>query len=148
MNPLLIGPISDIIGRVIDRVLPDQEAASQAKQNLAQMNKEELKEILSTLSHSDTNQTEINKLDATSSDRFQSRWRPFFGWTCGVSFAYSIVAQPFLDYILRVSIFLSGTPLKDFPALPAVNENLLVFALTGILGLGAYRTYEKVKPNI
>ncbi len=144
MNQFLIGPISEIIGRVIDRVLPDQEAASQAKQKLAEMDKEELKEIMSTLSQSDVNQTDINKLDAVAGDKFQSRWRPFFGWACGVAFAYSIVAQPFLDYMIRVAVFLSGTPLKDFPTLPIVNEYLLVFALTGILGLGAYRTHEKV----
>lgn len=35
MNPLLIGPLAELAGKVFDRVLPDQKAADQAKAEFA-----------------------------------------------------------------------------------------------------------------
>ncbi len=83
-----------------------------------------------------TKQAEINIEDARSGDKFQSRWRPFIGWTCGAAFAYHFILQPLLIFIFT----LSGVVV---PELPQFDMNTLFTVLMGMLGLGAMRTYEK-----
>ena len=88
-------------------------------------------------------QIEVNKVEAASSSIFIAGWRPFIGWTCGISFAYSYVLLPFLLYLT----FNFGTVelIKQMAGLPRLDLGEMLPVLFGMLGLGAYRTFEKVK---
>ena len=59
-------------------------------------------------------------------------------WTCGVSLAYVSVVEPVSRFVAKVWFGYVG----DFPV---IDTNLTMQILMGILGLGAYRTVEKVK---
>jgi holin (3TMs family) len=83
-------------------------------------------------------QTRINEIEAGSSDKFNSRWRPFIGWVCGGAFAYQFVAQPFMLFLLAVA---GQAPL----ILPVLDWSSLSVVLMGMLGLGTLHTYEKIK---
>ena len=83
-------------------------------------------------------QAEINKIEAGSSSIFVAGWRPFIGWTCGVSLAYNYVLMPFIVYWMTAFY-------PDAPGMPALDVGELTTILFGMLGLGALRTYEKVK---
>lgn len=85
----------------------------------------------------DAAQAATNTAEAQSSDKFTSRWRPFIGWVCGISFAYHFVVQPVLLFFAA----LSGATI----ALPSFPMDTLMTVLMGILGLGTLRTYEKMK---
>ena len=80
-------------------------------------------------------QTDINKEEAKHPNWFISGWRPFIGWTCGVALAYHYVASPFLVWFLSIFNVTTTVPVLDMGA--------LITLLFGMLGLGAYRTYEK-----
>ena len=82
-------------------------------------------------------QVEVNKADAMSNDKFQSRWRPFIGWVCGIAFAYHFILAPLI--LLLVSITGHSVPLPDF------DMNTLFTVLMGLLGLGGLRTMEKIR---
>jgi Protein of unknown function (DUF3154). len=83
-------------------------------------------------------QAEINKIEAGSSSLFVAGWRPFIGWVCGFALAYNYVLMPFL--VWTVTNFYPSAP-----TMPSLDVNELMTVLLGMLGLGAMRTYEKVK---
>ena len=76
-------------------------------------------------------QAEINKVEAQHRSIFVAGWRPFIGWVCGIGFLYDILIRPIAN----------GFGLH-FPPIDTEMLKAIVFAL---LGLGAYRTIEKIK---
>jgi hypothetical protein len=79
-------------------------------------------------------QTKINEAEAMHRSVFVAGWRPFIGWVCGIALAYNFVLRDLI-------IFVMG---KDFVP-PALQMDHLMTVLMGMLGLGAFRTYEKIK---
>jgi len=79
-------------------------------------------------------QTKINEAEAQHRSVFVAGWRPFIGWVCGIALAYNFVLRDLI-------IFAMG---KDFVP-PALQMDHLMTVLMGMLGLGAFRTYEKIK---
>ncbi len=82
-------------------------------------------------------QTAINVEEAKSGSVFVAGWRPFVGWVCGSALAYHYIAMPFLVWIVELWGF------KTTP--PSLEMGELMTLLLGILGLGAYRSYDKGK---
>jgi hypothetical protein len=130
---MAIDPVTamlDIGGKVIDRLWPDPVQAAQAKLELFKLQQSgDLAQI--------AGQLEINKVEAASSNPFTSGWRPFVGWTCGAGFAVQFVVGPLGEWASA----LAGHPVK-FPQLDLGTMMPLLF---GMLGLGAYRTAEKIQ---
>lgn len=83
-------------------------------------------------------QLDVNIEEAKNPSVFVSGWRPFLGWVCGISFAWQFLLQPMITYIS----IMTGHPA---PSLPVFDYSSLNNVLFGILGLGAMRSYEKVK---
>jgi len=79
-------------------------------------------------------QAKINEQEAQHRSVFVAGWRPFIGWVCGVALAYNFILRDLI-------IFVMG---KDFVP-PALQMDHLMTVLMGMLGLGAFRTYEKIK---
>ena len=122
-----------IIGKVLDRVLPDSAEAKLKVMTLAQEG--QLAELDADVKLA-AGQMEINKSEAAHSSVFVAGWRPFVGWVCGVSLAYHFILQPFINYIA----FVSGA---DLQGLPTLEMDDLYTVLLGMLGLGGMRSYEK-----
>lgn len=80
-------------------------------------------------------QTDINREEAKHPNWFVSGWRPFIGWTCGVALAFHYVASPFLVWLLSI--------INVSTEVPSLDMGALMTLLFGMLGLGAYRSYEK-----
>ena len=75
-------------------------------------------------------QLEINKVEAAHKSLFVAGWRPFIGWICGVGLLYNVLISQVLAIWFQV---------------PEVDPSLLMPVMTGLLGLGAMRSYEKTK---
>lgn len=136
MFPALI----PIIGPVIDRLIgliPNQQEREKARLaaeiELAKLDQETLK----TLLNADAKQADINIEEAKSSSLFVSGWRPSLGWVCSAAFAWTYVGLPILSFALK----LAGHPIE----LPKIEFGEMSAILTGMLGLGGMRTYEKLK---
>ena len=71
-------------GKVIDRLVPDKNAAAKAKQELES-------EMIKAATKANLAQLEINKVEAGHRSIFVAGWRPFIGWTCGVAMAWHLV---------------------------------------------------------
>lgn len=130
---MALDPLSaalEIGGKLIDRLWPDPAQAAQAKLELLKMQQNgELAEM--------TAQTDINKIEAGSSSVFVAGWRPAIGWICGAALAYSAILEP----IIRLIATLCGYT----GAFPAIDTNLTLQVLLGMLGLGAMRSFDKFK---
>ena len=82
-------------------------------------------------------QTEINKAEASHASIFVAGWRPFIGWVCGVGIAWSMVAQP----VVQWAIIAWG----DGSDLPVIDTSYLMELVTAMLGMSGLRTFEKMK---
>lgn len=129
MNPLILGPILEVGKTLLDRFVPDPAQKQAAEMELVKMAAEgELKQVIAQL--------EINAREASHPSVFVAGWRPFFGWAGGFGFLYATIGQPLLAWAAAV---------KGWPAPPALNMDLLWVVITGMLGIGGLRTFEKTK---
>ena len=83
-------------------------------------------------------QIEINKVEAQHPSVFVAGARPAVMWIGAFGLAYAAVIEPIARFVARVVFEYAG----EFPAL---DTTITMQVLFGILGLGAYRTYEKTK---
>lgn len=125
---------SNLLTGILKRVFPEkvsEETALKLNQelSLALLNGE-LQPMLAQLN--------VNAKEAEHDSIFVAGWRPFIGWVCGSALAYQFVAQPFLVFGLHVFKV-------DVGPLPTLDYGSLSTVLMGMLGLGAMRSYEKIK---
>jgi hypothetical protein len=139
MNPIAIPIIDSLIKggfEIIDKMIPDKDAAAKAKQELVLKQLEAEREYLRVAAEESKGQVEINKIEAAG-NAFQSGWRPSLGYVCVAGFAYNFLVYPFLQWWVTFK----GLPITPPPPLAD-----MLFELTlGMLGLGMLRTYEKVR---
>lgn len=83
-------------------------------------------------------QMKINEIEAASPSLFKSGWRPATAWMCIAGFAYMSLIRPLLPWTLQVF----G---QTVPPMPPIDTAILIQLLAGLLGLGGFRTFEKVK---
>lgn len=137
MNPLLLGGLFDLAGKVFDKIFPDPQQAAAAKLEMFKLQQAGELKVLEAETALATGQMEINKIEAGSDSFFKSGWRPAVGWTCVFGLVYQFVFLPFATFFLEVY--------QVTAKLPAMDINTLMTLLFGLLGLGGYRTIEKIK---
>jgi hypothetical protein len=126
MNPLVL-PLFEIGSRIIDRLFPDPEKKAAAELELLKMtNDNELKPIMEQL--------KINAIEAAHPSVWVAGWRPYFGWVGGTSFAYVGLLKPILAWVSLIN---------GWPEPPDIDTEFLWVVVSGLLGLGGLRTYEK-----
>ena len=125
------------ITQVLDKIIPDPQAAAEAKLKALELAQKGDLAALDAELRLALGQIEVNKAEATT-DMFRGGWRPAVGWVCVVGLAYQFVLQPVLPWV--VALF--GA---QVPPLPAIDNESLMVLLTGMLGLGGLRTIERVK---
>lgn len=129
---MVAAPILDIVNKLI----PDPAAKAQMQLEVAQLAQQtEFKELDNQLATT-AQQTDTNKVEAASTSLFVAGWRPFIGWICGSTLAYTYIGSSLID-VIAVAI---GHPLN----LPKPDMSEMMPILLGMLGLGGMRTYEKV----
>lgn len=131
---VVVGPLL----KIIDKVIPDKTAAAAAKAQIQTLALQgQLTEEMAELASVTSAQSDINKVEASSSSLFVSGWRPLIGWICGIAFGFQFILRP----VIQWGFIMTGHPL---PALPGIDETLTQLTY-GMLGMGALRTYEKAK---
>lgn len=85
-------------------------------------------------------QLDINRAEASSPSVFVAGWRPAIGWVCGAAFAWNWVGLPIANFAAS----LLAHPMSLSPS----DMTEMMPVLMGMLGLGALRTFERVKGAI
>ena len=131
--PAILLPLLGIAGKVIDKVIPDKAAAEKAKLEMeVALQSQEFALALE--------QIKVNAEEAKSTNWFVAGWRPACGWIGALALGYAAIGEPVARFIALVAFGYKG-------AFPVIDTSITMQILFGILGLGAYRTVEKVKKN-
>lgn len=126
-----------VLGTLLDKLLPDPQAQADAKIKLMELAQAGELAVLDAETKLALGQMEINKAEATT-DMFRGGWRPATGWACVAGLVYQFLAQPLVPWFAAVFGL-------TVPPLPPIDNDTLMVLLTGMLGLGGMRTFEKVK---
>lgn len=118
-----VGEIAELGTTIINKIWPDKSEQEKA-------------ELLAAVQLVN-GQLEINKVEAANPSVLVSGWRPFIGWVCGVACAWNWVGIS----VVRTGLAIVGQPVE----LRSADLSEMMPVLLGLLGLGALRTYEKVR---
>lgn len=78
----------------------------------------------------------LTEIDAVSNSPIQRLWRPTLCWVCVFAVSYHFIMHPLLNYIFMYANLLP---------LPDVDTGTLMPLLTGLIGMGAIRSFDKRK---
>jgi len=138
MNPLLLSGLFEVGKGLIDKLWPDPAKAEAAKLELLKMQQSgELAELAANTQLA-TAQIAVNQEEAKNASLLVSGWRPMCGWVGAFALGYAAILEPLARFVAQVWFGYSG-------AFPALDTTITMQVLFGILGLGAYRSAEKIK---
>lgn len=126
-----------VLGQLIDKFLPDPQQAATAKLQMMEMAQKGELAVLDADMRLALGQIDVNKAEATT-DLFRGGWRPATGWACVTGLVYQFLVQPLLPWCAAVLGLV-------VPPLPQIDNQTLMVLLTGMLGLGGMRTFERLK---
>lgn len=138
---MAIDPITaalDIGGKLIDRLWPDPTQRDAAKLELLKMQQSGELAALAAETEIAKAQAAVNAAEAESGSLYASSWRPTVGYVCVAGLGYTFLLQPLLPWFAA----LLGA---SVPPLPALDTNVLMTLLLGMLGIGGMRSVEKVR---
>ena len=137
MNPLLLSGLFDVGKSLIARFFPDPAQAAAAQMELVKMQQSGELAQLAAATDLAKAQIAVNQAEASSGNLFIAGWRPAVGWVCVVALFYQYLVAPLAPWLLNAF----GVVVPNLPGL----DDTLWQLLAGMLGLGAFRTVEKVK---
>ena len=82
-------------------------------------------------------QIEINKAEASNSNWFVAGWRPAIGWVGALALLYTFLLSPLISWGCQIA------HIKVVP--PVLDTGMLFNLILAMLGLGGFRTFEKIK---
>ena len=131
--PLILPALIGIAEKIFDKVIPDKAAAEKAKLEMAiALQSQDFQLALE--------QIKVNIEEAKSTNWFVAGWRPCVGWLGAAALGYAALLEPLARFVAKVAFDYAG-------AFPVLDTTITMQILFGILGLGAFRTVEKVKKN-
>ena len=122
----LIGPVTGLL----DKFIQDKDQKAKLAHEVATMAQRHAQELAKA-------QLEVNKAEAAHNSMFVAGWRPAVGWCCVLGMAGNFLIIPMANFSLALMEVQVNIPLIDLETMMPV--------LMGMLGLGAMRSYEKVK---
>ena len=117
-----LGSVADLASNVINKIWPDKTEAE----------KQQLQAAIMVVQ----GQLDINKEEAKSPSVFVSGARPFILWVCGLACAWNWIG-------LKIALFIAAYTGNVLNIAPADMSEMMP-VLLGMLGLGGYRTIEKL----
>ncbi len=132
----LLGILSPVLDKVL-AFIPNPVERAKAQLEFTQHLQDQEQELIKLFVAQDQAQTDVNKVEASSTSLFVSGWRPGVGWVCTAGVAWSFVVKPLLDWVLAI--------VAPGVHTPVIASGDLLNLLLGLLGMGALRSYDKMK---
>ena len=133
------GGISSIAGfaiSLVERLWPDPAKQKEEIRKLRELELKGERGQLQARVDVMLGQLEVNKTEAQHKSIFVAGWRPFVGWVAGAALAYQFVLYPLL-------LWLAAWLAPDIATPPEMEISVLISLVTGMLGLGVMRTFDK-----
>ena len=132
----IIGGVTDLIG---DMHTSDKEKLD-AEIELRKLGLESERIEASLL----TGQIDVNKEEARHASVFVAGGRPAILWVGAVSLAWTYVAHPIMTWLWALMQG-AGWLSASMPPPPIMDIEALMVLVGGVLGLGGFRSFEKVR---
>ena len=129
MAAALIPLLTTILPGILDKVIPDRNAAEKAANEI-------ITQTAGALERSDERQAKVNEAEVSNG---KGGWRHAAAMLCVYSLGYSWLARPAMVWVLALVEAYTGKPL---PPLPVVDIEMQFTMLTGLLGLAGLRTFD------
>jgi Holin of 3TMs, for gene-transfer release len=133
--------IASIIGENIGSAFKDIVGSFKADPTVAIQVQERLAEaqlaIQAKLVDQVTDQIDVDKAEAQNANWWVAGWRPYIGWICGTALGFYFIVAPLGTWFSN----LIGHPTQ----FPVLDMKSLMTILSGMLGFGGMRTYEKLQ---
>ena len=140
LGGLLGGGLGEKIAEIVGSRIENKQQAELAKLEIEKAVGDRAHEIEMALIERDNqiaaDQSKTNQIEASSQSLLKSGWRPMVGWVCVSALAYQMLVRPLLAWLSGVYAWMPP---------PSLEMDTLLTLLFAILGLGAYRTYEKTR---
>lgn len=134
----------DIGKSVIERIWPDPAKQAEEIRKLEELHQQGDLAQLNAHVQLMLGQLEVNKMEAQHKSIFVAGWRPFIGWVGGLALAWQFVIYPMLMWIWKIAEASGHIPAGISP--PPILETGALFAMiTGMLGIGTMRSFDKSK---
>ena len=127
-----------VVGNILDKIIPDPAQKAEAQLKMLEMAQKGEMAVLDADLRVALGQIETNKIEAASAGLYKGGWRPGAGWICVAGLGYTFLLRPLLPWLATLAGF-------NVPPLPPIDTMELIALLGGMLGLGGFRTYERVK---
>lgn len=137
----LLPDLGPTIRLLVERLVPDPVARTQAEQALTQLIAQREQALITALQKESEQQNAINLVEAQSPSIFVAGWRPACAWICTFGFAYSFILAPIVAWFSAIVGVALGIAL---PVPPSLDNGSLMTMLLGLLGLGGLRAAEKI----
>jgi len=134
MLDINLDAIADTVGTLLDKWVPDADERNRLAHEIATLSSRQAHEA-------NLAQVSVTKTEAAHNSVFVAGWRPWLGWVCGTGVAFNYVALP----VIKTSAALYGVDAEAMSYLEPFDMSVMLPLLGGMLGLGGYRTFEKVK---
>lgn len=122
----LLGPLLD---KLVSQI-PDPAAQEKAKAEF-------IGQLVQASQAQDAAQMQVNAAEAASGSMFVAGWRPAVGWLCVAGLGVQTIIYPLAGWAL--SVWMPGQ------RLPQIDTETLLGLLVPLLGIGGFRTIEKLK---
>jgi hypothetical protein len=131
LNP--VATIVGAVGGIIDSVYTSDKERMDAQIELAKIDASLL-----------TAQMDVNKAEASHASIWVAGARPAILWIGAAAMAWTFVLHPMLVWCWALMQAKGWIP-QGMPNPPTLQSDELWVIISGILGIGGYRTFEKVK---
>ena len=126
----MISLLVSAIAPLLDKVIPDADERNRLAHEIATLTERQAHEIAKA-------QIEVNRTEAAHKSLFVAGWRPATGWICASGLGFNYIIVPLCNFTLAI--------IGDGTVIPSLDLSQMLPVLMGMLGLGAFRTYEKTK---
>lgn len=130
----ILGDLINGVKDIVSEVVVDKDKRDQVNLQLKQLEDQAQARLDAQVSA----QIEVNKVEAASGSVFVAGWRPAVGWVGAAGFAYLAILQPLMAFFAVTAFGYKGS-------IPTVDDTLIITVMTGMLGFGVQRSFEKVK---
>jgi hypothetical protein len=140
MDLIGIGSIIEGVGKVAgDLITTDKERLEMALED-RKLDLDQARIDQAT----DLAQVDVNKTEAENPNLFVSGWRPAVGWVGVLGLAYQFLGYPLMQWIWSFGQGMDIIP-KGLQPPPDLQTDQLMVLLSGLLGFGGMRSFEKSK---
>ena len=132
MIAALIPQLLPILGGVIEKAVPDENARQKLTHDIERA-------LVANAHQINLEMVKTTQIEAQHRSVFVAGWRPAVGWVLALGLFWIAVGGPFLTWL--TAVYGLDIPPIVFP------EDLVLEMMFALLGMGALRSFDKLKRN-